>query len=121
MGWQRDGGVADPGKNYCLGSRRRIRLSKEQTIPEQLRFRKTEKCGWETEELYGLQSRKVTENRKKPWERSRLGCFICIRKCVSRGWLQEKHTGRKIETQIQKYLSEHGIAAEQIILQPASI
>ena len=81
------------GKTIAWGAGEGFIFPKEQTIPEQLRFRKTEsRMG--NRELYGLQSHKVTENRKKPWEQSRLGCFICIRKMCISGWVAGK-THRK--------------------------
>ena len=65
-----------PFRNSCDSGRRKARMGNQGT--------------------YGLQSHKVTENRKKPWEQSRLGCFICIRKMCISGWVCRKnHTGRK--------------------------
>ena len=45
---KRDGGVADPGKNYCLGSRRRIRLSERTDHSGTAAIPEDGKPGWET-------------------------------------------------------------------------
>ena len=76
----------------------------------------------ENRELYGLQSRQSDREQEEAPGTEQTRMLHLYPKNVYLGVGCRKNTPEeKIETQIQKYLSEHGIAAEQIILQPASI
>ena len=91
-------------------------IPKEQTIPEQLRFRKTESPDGKQGTLwFAIPQSDREQEEALGTEQTRM--LHLYPKNVYLGVGCRKNTPEeKIETQIQKYLSEHGIAAEQIIL-----
>lgn len=104
------------GKTIVWGAGEGFVFPKEQTIPEQLRFRKTESPDGKQGTLwFAIPQSDREQEEVLGTEQTRM--LHLYPKNVYLGVGCRKNTPEeKIETQIQKYLSEHGIAAEQIIL-----
>ena len=104
------------GKTIVWGAGEGFVFPKEQTIPEQLRFRKTESPDGKQGTLwFAIPQSDREQEEALGTEQTRM--LHLYPKNVYLGVGCRKNTPEeKIETQIQKYLSEHGIAAEQIIL-----
>ena len=104
------------GKTIAWGAGEGFVFPKEQTIPAQLRFRKTESPDGKQGTLwFAIPQSDREQEEALGTEQTRM--LHLYPKNVYLGVGCRKNTPEeKIETQIQKYLSEHGIAAEQIIL-----
>ena len=104
------------GKTIVWGAGEGFVFPKEQTIPEQLRFQKMESPDGKQGTLwFAIPQSDREQEEALGTEQTRM--LHLYPKNVYLGVGCRKNTPEeKIETQIQKYLSEHGIAAEQIIL-----